>query len=172
MSADKGGPVTLPDEQRAELAALEAVAAGQAGLVAAVTEPEPAAPAVDLAGELRAMIALFVGMVGLVFPSLPKIYTPEATTAASEAVASVCVKHGWLSGGLMGDWGEEIAAAVVLAPLALATYQGIRADISAAKKPGVPDTGGAAAKVGADGEVNQKTVVFGAPILVKPEATA
>lgn len=157
----------LPAEQAAELAALEAQAGpveGQAGRVA-----EPAAPAVDLAAEIKALTLAFVGMAAPILPSLPTIYTEETTAAAAGAVAAVCNKHGWMQGGLMGDYGEEIAAAVVLLPLALATYRGVSGDIAAMKKKPGPgpaqigaDTG--AATVSDTGAINQKTVVFGAPI--------
>lgn len=162
----------MPAEQAAELAALEA-AAGD-GLQQPGQEADTPAPAVDLATELRALVQMFVGMVAPVFPSLPAIYTPEATEAAAVAVAGVCNKHGWLQGGVMGDYAEEIAAAAILAPIGLATYQGVRADIAAMKKTQQrPDTGPApaigAAEVGEGGAVNQKTVVFGAPIPAEPK---
>lgn len=159
----------MPSEQAAELAALEA-AAGEGAQAAQVKEAEQAAgPRVDLATELRALVGMFVGLVAPVFPSLPKIYTAETTEAAALAVAAVCNKHGWMQGGIMGDFAEEIAAAAVLAPLALATYQGVRADVAAARKgpnPWIADKAepAAGAVVGEGGAINQKTVVFGAPI--------
>lgn len=153
----------LPQEQAAELAALEAQAGAE---VAPVQAAEAAAPSRDLAAEIKALTLAFVGMAAPILPSLRAIYTEDATAAAAGAVAAVCQKHGWLQSGLVGDYGEEIAAAVVLLPLALATYRGVTADIAAMKpKPqgaALPDTGGPV--VSDTGAVNQKTVVFGAPI--------
>lgn len=127
----------LPDEQAAELRALERGAfEGNAEDIAeaetAIQEQQQAGA--NLAGELKGLVLAFVGMVGPVFPSLPKIYTPEATEAAANAVSAVCLKHGWLQGGIMGEYAEEITAAVVLLPLGLATYKGMQADIQEARK--------------------------------------
>jgi len=64
-------------------------------------------------------------------PSLETIYTPEVTASAAGAVAAVCQKHGWLPEGIAGQYGEEIAAAVVLLPLGFATVRAVKGDIEA-----------------------------------------
>lgn len=154
----------IPQEQAAELAALEAQAGAE---VAPQVQGEAAPVAHDLAAEIKALTLAFVGMAAPILPSLPTIYTEEATAAAAGAVASVCNKHGWMQGGLMGDYGEEIAAAVVLLPLALATYRGVSGDIAAMKKkpgPAQISADAGAATVSDTGAINQKAVVFGAPI--------
>ena len=156
----------MPAEQAAELAALE-MSASEGGSAMQAAQQEQA-PAVDLAGELKTLVMLFVKIAGPAFPSLEKIYTEEATTTATAAVAAVCNKHGWLQDGIVGEYGEEIAAVAICAPLAVATYRGIAADIAAAKakaKNAPPAIGEAvAARIGADGAVNQATVTFGAPV--------
>ena len=117
----------ISPEQSADLAALQA----QAGEAAVA---EGAAPAgVDLAAEIKGLVLAFVAISRPLLPSLGGIYTEETTGAASEAVARLCQKYGWLSGGLMGDYGEEVAAAIVLLPLGVATYQGVRTDLDALK---------------------------------------
>lgn len=135
------GPA-MAEDQAQELAALTA----DAGSVAEVGEPEQQARPV-LAEELKGLVLAFVAMASPMLPSLRRIYTEETTAAAAQAVAAVCDKHGWLQGGLMGDYGVEISAAVVLVPLAIATRAGIIEDLNAAKKGGEsnvvsPDIGG------------------------------
>jgi hypothetical protein len=103
---------------------------------------EPPAPPVDpvasLADEIAGIVLSVTAVLSPALPSLKRIYTPETTRAAGAAVAAVCVKHGWLSGGLMGEWGEEITAAVVLLPLAITTYKGVKGDVEAIKAQAIP----------------------------------
>ena len=141
-------------EQAADLAALHAAAANEVDPLA-----PPAPPPVDLAGELGGMVTMVVQVLAPAFPSLPKLYTDSTVRAASGAIAAVCTKRGWLAGGLMGGWGEEIACAAVVLPLAVATAQGIKADI-AARKP-AEQQAAPAAPVGQD----SKTVTIGAVMM-------
>jgi hypothetical protein len=98
-----------------------------------VAEPEP--ERLSLSAEIAGLVSVAVATLGPLFPSLKDTYTPEVTQAASEAIARVCEKHGWLQNGMMGKWGEEIACAAIVGPLAFQTYQGIRADLEARKPP-------------------------------------
>lgn len=95
-----------------------------------VQEPQP----VDVAGEVAAMMKIAVGILSPVLPSLGEIYTEQTIGACSKAIAGVCVKHGWLNDGLMGKWGEEIAAAAILLPIGYATYNGVRGDLDNLKE--------------------------------------
>lgn len=142
--AEQAAPAS--PEQAADLAALQAAADGQSPLPGS---PEAAALAMPdqrerITGEIAGLVLAFVGIAKPILPSLAEIYTAETTQAAAAAVAAVCVKHGWLDDGLMGEWGEEIAAAVVLVPLGLATAQGIRSDLAARKPSGPALSDGAA----------------------------
>ena len=125
---EQQAPAMTP-EQAADLAELQGGAAEQ---VAHGAE-EPAAPGLGLAGELKALTLAFVAMASPIFPSLGRIYTEQTTEAATNAAAAVCIKHGWLQDGVMGEWGEEIAAAVVILPLAFATVQGVKGDLAEAR---------------------------------------
>lgn len=132
-------------EQAADLAALQFAAAG-APLPVTVTATEQA-PKIDLAAELAGLMALTVGTIGPMFPSLRTIYTDDTMQAASAAIASVCNKHGWMQDGVGGRFGEEIAAAFVLGPLAWATYAGIKGDLAAMARDKKPE----AAQIAMDG---------------------
>lgn len=128
----------LSSEQAADLAMLEA------GVAEAPLLPgqEPPAPPVDpaeaLADEIAAIVLSVTTVLAPALPSLKSIYTPETTRAAGAAVAAVCVKHGWLSGGLMGEYAEEISAAVIILPLAITTYQGVKGDVDNLKAKAEP----------------------------------
>lgn len=149
-------------EQAADFAALQAAAGPGPDEVTAEEQQEQARP--DLAVEIAGLVQAAVGMLAPMFPSLPGIYTPEATQAASVAVAGVCHKHGWMQGGVMGRWGEEIACVAIVGPLAFATYQGVKSDI-AERQPveriGGPDL---SAPVPVAGPAPSKAVTFGAPV--------
>lgn len=162
----------MAPEQAAELAALQAAAGGgYEGQLQQQEQQQAMGERERLAGEIAGLVLAFVSIAKPILPSLETIYTPEATGTAAAAVAGVCVKHGWLAGGLLGDWGEEIAAAVVLVPMALATAQGIKADIAAKKKPEVDTLASLAVKPAENmPEPGAKTVTVGAPIVGEPEA--
>jgi len=126
MGQEQTSAPAMTPEQAADFAALQAGAVEQETEAAAMAT-EPAGP--DLAGEITGLVLAFVAIAKPILPSLEGIYTPEVTAAAAGAVATVCNKHGWLSGGMMGEWGEEVAAAIVIVPLAIATAKAVRTDI-------------------------------------------
>lgn len=99
------------------------------GATGAPGEPVPAGP--TLAQEIEGLVTLAVKVLAPAFPSLPGIYTQDVTGAASGAVAALCEKHGWLSGGLAGKYGEELAVAVIVGPLAVQTWVSCKADMEA-----------------------------------------
>lgn len=162
---------TTTTEQAADLAALQAAANdGAPGAPAPAAEPAPQGP--DLAREITGLVTAAVAALGPMFPSLKAIYTPEVTQAAAQSIAGVCDKHGWLQGGVMGKWGEEIACLAVVGPLAVATYQGVKADLAArapAKAPERIDGPNLAAEAPTAPAVS-KAVTFGAPAAVEAEA--
>lgn len=102
---------------------------------AAAGSPPPAMPdpAARLGNEITGLALMLVEVLGKPFPSLKTIYTPQVTAAAGEAVARVCVKHGWLVNGLAGGYGEELAAAMILLPLGYHTFQGVTKDLAVLK---------------------------------------
>lgn len=93
---------------------------------------EPAQP-VNEAAEIVGLLTILAGLFTPVFPSLSKIYTPETVQSLADAAVPVMNKHGWTTGEFMGKWAAELALAAVAVPVALATVQGVRADIAAAK---------------------------------------
>jgi hypothetical protein len=159
-------------EQAADLARLHAMAGPAPGEEAEESQPEEVARP-DLASEIEGIVMGAVAMMAPMFPSLPGIYTPQATAAASQAVAQVCHKHGWLQSGMMGRWGEEIACAAIVGPLAFATYQGVKSDV-AARQPAAERLEGAnlSAPVPVAAPAGSKVVSFGAPIPAPAEAVA
>lgn len=133
----------LSDDQAAEFAALQAGAVD--GAPGAPAAPD-VAPDISLASEFVGIAGALLAALGPVFPSVRAIYTEDVTKAAAASLAGVCVKHGWLSGGLMGEYAEEMTALMVCGPLAFATVQAVKSDL-AAKAPPAP--GAAPAVVGA-----------------------
>lgn len=121
----------LSAEQAADLAHLQAAAAEED--IEGMNQAQEISPVEQLAAEISGIVLAVTAALSPALPSLKRIYTPETTKAAGEAIARVCEKHGWLSDGLMGNWGEEIAAAVILVPLAVTTYQGVQGDIAKLK---------------------------------------
>jgi hypothetical protein len=133
----KDGISDTPDEKAAEFAALQQMA-NEPAPGAPVTEPEPEQPAIPLAVQISAALGMVVNMAKPMFPSLERIYTAEVLEQVGISLQPVCDKHGWLQEGIGGKYGEELIALVVVAPLAYATYIGVRGDIDA-RKPRKPD---------------------------------
>ncbi len=163
MSA--GTDIDIEAEKRAAFAQARAEAAGIDGTVP-VTETVPVQSVEEkLSNEIAGLVTMLVRMASPVFPSLPGIYTEETTATAAHAVAAVCGKHGWMKGGVAGGYGEEVTAACVLLPLALATYMGVKRDLAVLPKPEirtVTDTvpGG-----------GSKSVIIGAPMVAANDSS-
>lgn len=158
-------PTTTEPEQAADLAALQAAAAGTEAEAGLATTDTGEPPRVDLATEIAGLASVAVATLGPMFPSIKSIYTPEVTQAAAQAIAAVCNKHGWMQGGMLGEWGEEIACLAIVGPLALQTVKGVKADIAAREKdqPAPPERIAAPVMgepVPAEA-MGQKTVTFG-----------
>ena len=121
-----------------DLAALEAEAAAvdaEIAPAAQVEQPAEAAPPVaDEVAELSALISIVSGLFAPVFPSLAKIYTPDTVQSLAQAAVPVMRKHGWSTSALLGRYAEELALLAVVAPVGMATWQGIKADVAAAEK--------------------------------------
>lgn len=122
----EAGAAAISSEQNADRAALLAMV-GEVQPAPGQDTEQPQGP--DLAGELSGLMAAAVHTLKPAFPSLGEIYTEETIGAASAAVAAVCTKHGWLGGGMFGQYGEEIACIAVVGPLAFATYKGVSGDL-------------------------------------------
>lgn len=94
------------------------------------------------AQQIHMVLSLAVPMLVPMFPSLEAIYTDEQNMIVGAALAPVLTKYGITLGGLSDK--PEIAALLVIGPLALATYKGVKADIAARTpqlpkgKPGTP----------------------------------
>ncbi len=144
----------MSGEQAADLAALRAKVNEEPGQLSdGKIELEQR---VELAGELKMLILLAAGALAPAFPSLAEIYTEQTAGAAGHAIASVCNKHGWMQDGVGGKWGEEIAAAAIILPLAWATYQGVQTDIAKRVK-----TKPEAQQLQ---QASEEPVVFGSPV--------
>jgi len=86
--------------------------------------PDAAGPApveADQAREMRDVLGLVVTMLSPALPYLPGVYTDEKIGLLSAAYVPVAAKYGWDVGGLLGEWGAEIALVAVAAPLAMQT---------------------------------------------------
>lgn len=156
---------TTNPEQAADLAALQAAAAATDTPPATIEGDQAEGVRPDLATEIGGLVTVAVATLGPIFPSLKETYTPEVTQAAAQAIAAVCNKHGWMQGGMMGKWGEEIACAAIVGPLAFQTYQGIKADLAARApaKPAERIAGPDMAATVPTEAPGQQTVTFGAP---------
>jgi hypothetical protein len=131
------------DALAAQAAELDAAAAAQAG---GPEQPQPkpeAEPASDPRADLAGLLATFRELVRPMFPSVANVYDDPTVGRVSDALAPVFVKHGWSVGELFGAWREEIMAAFVCVPVAVATVRAMKDDLEARAaadaKPVQPD---------------------------------
>lgn len=127
-----------------DLDQLAAEAAAIDGQATAASEPPmseaEAAPAADVPAEVTTLLQAVAGMLSPAFPCLATIYTPDTCRRLGDAAAPVMDKYGLSVGGLFDRWGAEITLAATALPVALATWQGVKADIAArSKKPEKPE---------------------------------
>lgn len=179
MEIEDEGGAGLPDEMAAELRQLEAGALEDEGATPAVGGEggdDQTVLAVPLSQELTGMLSMLSKLAAPIFPSLGAIYTDEVCATLGGAIAPVCEKHGWLTGGIGGEYAEELMCLVVVGPIAYATYAGVSGDLAerarAARakqaEQGRTQLAAAgierpAAPVGELAVPGQKTVTFGAP---------
>jgi hypothetical protein len=131
---DQGGN-TAP-----ELAGLIAQA-GQIDGEAAASTPEAMQAAQELqvvmsmaeqnAAAVGGMLELALPLIGPMYPSLETIYTPDVRAQVAATLGPLLAKYGVNLEDMGGRYREEIAAAFVCGPIAIATYKGIKADIEA-----------------------------------------
>lgn len=143
MSKNEAKPVQEP-EQAAALAELRAEAATEApppGSPEAIAAEEAAnaPPPPDLAGEFSGLILSMSDVLKPAFPSLETIYTETKCEQVGAALAAVCNKRGWLQGGVIGGYGEEVTALFIVGPMAMATYKGMSADWKKIKGQKAPE---------------------------------
>lgn len=150
----------------AEISELDQLAAKAAALDAQPAPDMPAAvpekPKADVAGEVAALLKMVAGMLAPAFPSLATIYTDATCNQLGQAAAPVMDKYGVSVGGLFDRWGAEFTLAATALPVALATYQGIKADL--VKKTPAPNK----ASSGGTGHQNLEPEPIPAGALVIP----
>lgn len=93
-------------------------------------EAAQAAQQVDMTAqevqELKTLLQIVSGLFVPLIPKLAEIYTPEACEMLAAAAVPVMQKRGWSTGGMLGQWGAELALLAVSAPMAIATYQAVK----------------------------------------------
>lgn len=149
------------DRMEAEAATVD----GQATAASAPPDaPEVAAP--DVPAEVAALLQTVAGLFSPLFPCLASIYTPDTCRRLGDAAAPVMDKYGWSVGGLFERWGAEITLAATAFPVAMATWQGVKADLAAKRAPKAepsPATGNYAAERADGAPVPAPALVIGAP---------
>lgn len=81
--------------------------------------------------QLAMLLGVAVPVLGKLYPSLERIYTPETQEAVAASVAPVLVKYGIDLGEWGSAWKEEIMMVVVCGPIVMATVKGIKEDAQA-----------------------------------------
>lgn len=108
--------------------ALEAAAAEQEqdAQEQAILNPEQANRP-DPATAWAQIPAMFGGLLGMALPELGAVYTEQKCMAWGGAMAQVAEKYGWDAGETMAKYAPEIALVVATLPLAVPTFQAIKA---------------------------------------------
>jgi hypothetical protein len=112
----------------------EMTASGPEAMLAAQEAEQAIVEADQNIASVALILALSVPFLGRLYPSLLVVYTDEAQGAVSATLGPVLTKYGINLGDMGGRWKEEIAAVAVCGPIAIATLEGIKADIAAREK--------------------------------------
>lgn len=131
----------LPPEQLADLRRLQLAAGEPNADLQAMEDAEAAQAAAEQATHadqnsqaVRMGLDIAIPFLCKLYPSLETIYDEQARAAIAMTVGPVLTKHGIDLGDVGGRYREEIAMVVVCGPIAMATYQGIKADVEAREK--------------------------------------
>lgn len=76
-------------------------------------------------------LELAVPLIAPLYPCIATIYDEAARQRIAGVLGPLTAKYGWSVGEMGGAYKEEIAAAFVCVPLAVATVTGIKAEIAA-----------------------------------------
>lgn len=107
---------------------------------AAVAESEAALATASMsdmnAAGIAGVLEMALPLITPLYPSLESVYTPDVRAQVAAAMGPLLAKYGVNLSEMGGKYREEITAAFVCVPVAVATYKGIKADIeSRAKQP-------------------------------------
>lgn len=84
--------------------------------------------------ELKALLQIVSGLFVPFVPAMADIYTPEECERLAAVAVPVMQKHGWSTGGLLGQYAAELALLAVAAPMGLNTYFAIKAAMTPKEK--------------------------------------
>jgi len=137
-----GAEPALPPEQAADLRRLQLAAAQPNAELQALEDAEQKQADADLAAQVdqnsqsvRMGLDIAIPFLSKLYPSLTAIYDEKARSAVAMTIGPVLTKYGVDLGDVGGRYREEIAMVVVCGPIAMATYQGIKADVEARTTP-------------------------------------
>jgi hypothetical protein len=83
------------------------------------------------ASAVAGVLSLAIPLIAPLYPSLEGIYTPEVCERVAASLGPLLAKYGVNMEDMGGKYREEIAAAFICGPIAVATYKGIKADVEA-----------------------------------------
>lgn len=132
---------TMAPEQAADLRRLQLAAGEPNADIQALEDAEAAQAAAELdvqtdqnSKAVRMGLDVAIPFLCKLYPSLEAIYDEQARAAVATTVGPVLSKYGVDLGDIGGRYKEEIAMVLVCGPIAVATYQGVKADIEAREK--------------------------------------
>ena len=136
-SVDERTPTTPAfDQLEAQALALEAEAAPPA-TPGAPGQAEPVDNAAELLGALQ-LARMMVAPMFAWWPDFERTYSDATLERIAAGGGAVMDKHGWTTGGLMGEWGPYIALATATAPPLFATWQAVKSERARRDRPPAP----------------------------------
>lgn len=90
---------------------------------------------VNEVAELKALLQIVSGLFVPFVPAMADIYTAAECERLASVAVPVMQKHGWSTGGLLGQYAAELALLAVAAPIGLKTYFAIQAAMEPKEKP-------------------------------------
>jgi hypothetical protein len=142
--SNKGGMMSTAEldglEMQAGMLDGQAAASTPEGMAAAQAEAQ-ALSLIETNGQTMAgVLKMGATMIGPLYPRVAAVYTPEVCQSVGMALGPLMAKYGIDLGEWGGKYKEELTAAFVCVPIAMATVKALKEDVaeSQKEKPGAP----------------------------------
>jgi hypothetical protein len=91
--------------------------------------------ALNEVAELKTLLQIISGLFVPFIPKLAEIYTDQECERLAVVTVPVMQKHGWTTGGMMGQYAAELALLAVAAPIGIRTYHAVKEELKPKQKP-------------------------------------
>ena len=90
--------------------------------------------ALNEVAELKTLLQIVSGLFVPFIPKLAEIYTDQECERLAVVTVPVMQKHGWTTGGMLGQYAAELALLAVAVPIGIRTYHAVKEELKPKQK--------------------------------------